>query len=146
VPSSSSSSLRSSSLFVFFVVGLIAKREIGRCLRLGLAGTLNLAVMSVELLLKARLRSGSPPECTHGSSEFSIAKCRLRPPEWCLAIWRPQATLHHVRLSPFKRVKSIECESSCERLRLRGVLSPQLSTEFTGIGEQSIAQEFEVRN
>jgi hypothetical protein len=31
--------------------------------------------MPVELLLKARLRIGSPPKGTHGNFEFPAAKC-----------------------------------------------------------------------
>jgi hypothetical protein len=48
-----------------------------------LAGISGLALMSVEPLLKARLRIGSPSEGTHGNFEFPAAKgadcdCRSR--------------------------------------------------------------------
>jgi hypothetical protein len=42
-------------LFVLFVVGLFAKEDIG------------LALVPVELLLKAGLRIGRPPESSHGT-------------------------------------------------------------------------------
>lgn len=41
--------------------------------RSGLAGIWGLALMPVELLLKARLRIGSPSEGTHGNFEFPAA-------------------------------------------------------------------------
>ena len=41
----------------------------------GLAGMFDRALVPVELLLKARLRIGSPLDGAHGNFEFSAAKC-----------------------------------------------------------------------
>jgi len=86
-------------LFVLFLVGLLSKHEIGRYLRIGLAGIWRLALVPVELLLKAGLRIGSPPEGTHGNFEFPAAKCadcdcrsRAQPFD------DPKAALDHVHL------------------------------------------------
>src|SRR5260370_20941779 len=54
--------------------------------------------MPVELLLKARLRIGSPPKGTHGNLEFPGKVCRLRLPEWCSAINNSKAGLEHEQL------------------------------------------------
>src|SRR6266700_1004287 len=62
-------------LFVLFLVGLLAKEDIGIYSRRGLAGLLGLALMPVELLLEACLRIGSSSESTHGNFEFPAAKC-----------------------------------------------------------------------
>jgi len=52
-----------------------AKRRVKLALcDIDLAGIWGLAFVSVELLLKARLRIDSPPEGTHWNFEFSAAK------------------------------------------------------------------------
>jgi hypothetical protein len=70
-------------IFLFFLVGFLPQQGIGSCLRSGLARVFGLAFVPVELLLKARLRIGSPPEGTVWNFEFSAAKradsdCRSR--------------------------------------------------------------------
>ena len=61
--------------FVFFLVGLLSKENVGIYPRTYVAGILGLALVPVELLLKARLRIGSPSEGAHGNLKFPAAKC-----------------------------------------------------------------------
>src|SRR5208282_1652450 len=91
-------------LFVLFLVWLLPHEDIGIYPRTGLAGIFAHAFVPVELLLKARLRIGSPPEGTHRNFEFSAAKCAdsdcrsgAQPFE------DPEAALDHEQLSPEPR-------------------------------------------
>ena len=61
-------------LIIFFVVGLLPKEGTVSHSRRGLAGIWVLALMRVELRLKARLRIGSPFKAAHRNFEFSAAK------------------------------------------------------------------------
>jgi hypothetical protein len=68
-------------IVLFLLVGVLPKDHIGP--RIDLAGICRLALVPVELLLKARLRFGSPPKGTHGNFKFPPAKradsdCRSR--------------------------------------------------------------------
>jgi len=87
-------------LFILFLVGLLPKENVGRCLRFGLAGIFGLALVPVELLLKARLRIGSPAKGTHRNLKFSATKsadCERR--SGSQPFDDPKATLDHVQLS-----------------------------------------------
>jgi hypothetical protein len=61
-------------LIVFFVIGLLPMEGTVSYPRRGLAGIWGLALMRVELRLKARLRIGSPFKAAHRNFEFSAAK------------------------------------------------------------------------
>jgi hypothetical protein len=79
-------------LVVFF--WLLSKKEIGWS-----AGIARLALVPVELLLRARLRIGSSPEGTHGNFEFPAAKgadsdCR----SGAQPFGNPKAALEHGHL------------------------------------------------
>jgi hypothetical protein len=58
-------------LFIVFLVGLLSHEHIGS--RINFAGIWGLALMLVELLLKARLRINRPLERIHRSFKFAVA-------------------------------------------------------------------------
>src|ERR1017187_6319708 len=62
-------------VFLLFLVWLLAKEDIGSSPRSGLAGIFGLAFVPFELLLKARLRIGSPLKRTHRNFKFPAAEC-----------------------------------------------------------------------
>jgi hypothetical protein len=86
-------------LFIVFLVGLLSKEQIRP--RINFAGIQGLALMPAELLLKVRLRVGSPLEGIHRNFEFSAAnaadsECRsgVKPFD------HPNAALDHVSFFP----------------------------------------------
>jgi hypothetical protein len=88
-------------LFLFFIVWFLSKEYIEHLPAQGIGWNFGLTLVSVELLLKTRLRTGSPPKGLHGNFEFSAAKVQT-----------PTAGVVLSHLTTLRRRRTMGCFSS----------------------------------
>jgi hypothetical protein len=113
--------------------------------RTDVVGIFWLALVPVELLLKARLRFGIPPEGTRGNFEFSAAKGADSDCRSVLSHLTTQRRRWIMRtLSPGRNAKTRQSASlAVQRLRLSGVVASKLGADCFYVRKQSIARKLE---